>query len=319
MKIQGVEILRITDFRRFFDMEDFLVNSKRYVEMFQETDMELFCNNMLEGQLISQLRAWRSGKQLNTTFNDGQINLIGDSGSVTWLPLGHLAHILNDFRETISSKDRLGLAYLFLLLKDAWTPEMIRKGCETFIEFKSGVPTREFIPIHKNSIIPLGKTQIGNLKRRFIANTKHVEDITVSVGDNEVVLHQGDCIVGLFNEQNECVKLLTNVVYSEDQKIRLKLKADFNSEKAYVEIIRPEWPEKEKVYDASSFWIEPGNHIIVLKNNGELILINENKEQEDTSKCFKLNKRYQMFKQSHPDKKIIAVEPTQWDYLFYSI
>lgn len=316
MKIQGVEVLRITDFRRFFDMEDFLVNSKLYADMFQEIDMELFCNNKLEGQLITQLRAWCNGIQLNTTFKDGQISLPGNN---TWLPAENPIHVLNEFREAISYKDRLGLAYLFILLKDAWTTDMIKKGCETFIEFKTGVPTGEFISIHKDTILPLGKSQIANLTRRFIANTKHTDDITVSLGEIEVVLHQGDCVIGLFNEQNECVKLLPNVSYSEDKKIRLKLKADLYSEKTYVEIIRPEWPEKEKVYEVCSFWIEPGNHVVVLKNDGDLVIIDDNKEQTDISKCFKLKKQHQIFKQSHPEKKIIAIEPTQCNYLFYSI
>lgn len=299
MKIQGIEILRITDFRRFFDMEDFLVNSKQYAEMFQKLDMELFCKTKLEGQLVSQLRAWCNGMPLNATFNDGQISLIGN----TWLHLGTIADVLNEYRETIAYKDRIGLAYLFLLLKDAWTIETIKKACQTFLEFKSGIPIGEFISVHKDTILAIGKSQLSNLTRRFIANTKHSEGITVSLGDNNVVLKFCDCVVGLFNEQNECVKLLPNVSNSEDKQIKAKLKVDPDSERTYIEIIRPEWSEKENIYDVCSFWIEPGNHVVVLKNDGNIILLNENREYEDLSTCFKLNQRFQLFKQSYSEKK----------------
>ena len=304
MKFQGVEILRITDFRRFFVMEEFLVNSKQYAEMFQETDLELFCNNMLEGQLISQLRAWCSGKQLNATFNDGQISLIGD----TWMPLGNLAPILNDFREIISYKDRLGLAYLFLLLKDAWTPEMIRKGCETFLCFKSDKPMGDTISLHHDIEFPLGKPQVSNVISRYLINIGYRDGVKVKCGSNVVKLEIGDCVVGLFNEADECICLLPNRACTEDNSVKMRMKVDVTSKQPYVEIFRKDSDKAICIKDVSSFWIEPGGYVVVFKKDGFV---------DYDSRCYSLKMRLSKFNQTNPGKTIVAAVNNDGFYTFY--
>lgn len=312
MKIQGIEILRITDFRRFFDMEDFLVNAKDYADFFRDVDLDLFCNKK-EALLLSQIRAWCLGFNLNATFVDDQISLVGDN----WIPLGEISKVLNDFQDSISYQNRIMLAYLLLLFKNTWSVEEMRIACQTLQNFKDGAPLEEYNSLHKNIVFSPAKFQTTGIVRRFFMNTKHPEGLTVSCGDCNINLQPGDCVVGLFNRENECVRLLPNIAASEDKKIRMKLKVNLSTGKPYVKIIRAD--KTEEIEDVASFWIEPDNYVIILTNTGNIVLVNDDGKQNYPDKCFKLRKRHEMFKQSHENKTIVAIEPTQWDYVFYSI
>ena len=48
MKLQGVEILRISDFRRFFTIEEFILNKEAFSHLFSYIDVNLFCDTTEE-------------------------------------------------------------------------------------------------------------------------------------------------------------------------------------------------------------------------------------------------------------------------------
>lgn len=304
MKIQGVEILRITDFCRFFELEDFLVNSKEYTDMLQNLDLESFCSNQKEQQLIALIRAWRLGKQLNGAITGGQVKTVGSN----FLPLGSIAGVLDEFSQTISYEDRIGLAYLFLILKDYWTTEMMKRGCETFRCFKSGKPMGDTVSVYRDTEFPQAKPQVADITRRYLINTSHNEGVKVKCGTNEVKLELGDCVVGLFNNAEECVCLLPNKASIDDNSVTMRMKVNLTSKEPYVEIYRKDFDTAICVGDVTSFWIEPGGYVVIFKKDGSV---------DYDPCCFSLKMRLSKFSQTNPDKTIVAAESKNGNYTFY--
>lgn len=304
MKIQGVEILRISDFQRFFEMEDFLVNAKEYADMFKDIDLAIFCDTLREAKLVSQLRAWCLGLSLNATSKDDQISLVGDE----WIPLGEISNVLDDYRNSISSNNRIGLAYLFLLLKNVWPVERMRSSCKIFQNYKSDIPEGELVPVYQDYSFKQARIQTNNVIRRFLMNTKCKDGVAISCGMSHINLALGDCVVVLFNDKNECIRILPNKSCSEDGQIRMHLKVDNSSNKPYVEIIRPN--KKTKIEDICSFWLEPGSpedYIVLCKTDGTLVY---------DKQCYFLGARHKEYN----GQTIIAVEPVpnNNDYIFYT-
>jgi hypothetical protein len=304
MKIQGVEILRISDFRRFFEMEDLLVNTKEYADMFKDVDLTIFCDTSREANLVSQIRAWCLGLSLNATFMDNQISLLGDD----WIPLGEISKVLDDYRDSISSNNRIGLAYLFLLLKNVWPVEKMRQACKIYQNYKSDIPIGEFVPVYQDYNFKQGRAQTNNIVRKFFMNTRCKEGVRISCGESHVTLAFGDCVVVLFNDNNECIRILPNKSYSEDGQIRMHLKVNTSTSKPYVEIIRPN--KKIKIEDVCSFWLEPGSpedYIVLCKTDGTLVY---------DKQCYFLGVRHKEYN----GQTIIAVEsiPHNNDYIFYT-
>lgn len=304
MKIQGVEILRITDFCRFFDLETFLVNSKEYIDMLNNCDLELFCSNQKEQQLISLVKAWRLGKKLNGCIIGDQVKTVGTN----FLPLGSIAEILDEFSQTISCEDRVGLAYLFLILKDYWTPEMMKRGCEIFRCFKSGKPMGDIISIHRDTEYRQGKPQVSDITCRYLINTGHKDGVKIKCGDKEVKLGIGDCVVGLFNDAEECVGFLPNEANVEDKSVKMKMKVNLTTNEPYVEIFRKNSDKPICVDNVSSFWIEHGGYVVVFKKDGSI---------DYDPRCYSLKMRLSKFSQTNPGKTIVAAENNDGFYTFY--
>lgn len=304
MKIQGVEILRITDFCRFFDLEHFLVNSKEYIDMFNNCDLDLFCSNRKEQQLISLIKAWCSGTKLNGCISEDQVKTVGTN----FLPLGQIASILDEFKQTISCEDRVGLAYLFLILKDYWTPEMMRHGCETFRCFKSGKPMGNIILIHRDTEYKQGNPQFSDITCRYLINTSYKDGVKVKCGSKEVKLDVGDCVVGLFNDAEECVCLLANEASIEENSVKMKMKVNLKSYEPYVEIFRKNSDNPSCINNVSSFWIEPGGYVVVFKEDGSI---------DYDPRCYLLRTSLSNFSKNNPGKTIVAAEKNNGVYKFY--
>lgn len=302
MKIQGIEILRISDFRRFFNMEEFLVNSKRYLKMFTYMNANFFCDTLNEELLVGILRAWLAGMDMMNTITEGQMRI----GSNQWVPMKGIDSILREFRETISSKDRSGLAALFLLLSDVMEPEDIREACRIFISFKSGLPMGNIRQVHQDTDFPQGEYKSQGVSPIYVANALIETGVWVSCGSRRVFLEKGDCVIGLFNDKGECFRLLPNESRSDDGKVRMKLKYEASEKRPYLSIKGPDG--KRCIDQVSSFWVEPGDYIVYVKQDGTFVF---------DDRCLALRSSYRKSRDAHPQQQVAAAEQNNGYYSFY--
>lgn len=298
MKIQGIEILRISDFRRFFDYADFFANREEYAKMFASLDMDIFTNDLRERALIAQLRNWAAGRNMNASFRDGKLSL----PSAGWQSLDKIEPVLKPYSERLSTADRAALAYLFLLMADSWTPDMMTEACECLV---GGGVKGDMVTLLKDTVFTQGKLEYKGVSRRYLVNLRKSDGISVRCGDRSVRLRQGDCVVGIFNDDAECITLLPNKCVCNDGKMTMALKID-NNGKPFVEIRTD--AGCRRVADVASFWIEPGNFPVICRTEGTLSY---------DPQCFALNMRYQAFKKRNPDAVILAAEENNQLYSFY--
>lgn len=301
MKTQGVEILRITDFCRFFSMEEFMADSDKYLSMFKEVDTDFFCNDSKEAMILVSLRTWLSGAEMLTTMMEGQIMLLDRS----WVPMRGIEKTLGKFKDVIGSRDRIGLTYLFLLLRNVMTPQDMEEACRVFVSYKSGKPMGDIRKVHEDMVLTPGEYRSTGVSPVYFVNTMR-DNVWLTCGTDRVAVEKGACAVGLFNHSGECFRLLPNEAQSEDGGIRMKMKMDTATKRPYVEVKRPEG--KTYINDVVSFWIEPGNYIVYMKKDGTFVF---------DDRCFSLKKSFTNSLASHSEATLAAAEQKDGFYSFY--
>lgn len=129
IKLQNVIIMRISDFRRFFNLREFWNKRDEFFKQFEfincegksEREYSLFVDNEKEKLLLAQFCNWicEPNKELCSVKMDQQELKIDDSkGGVQSCPLGLLQPYIDNAKKQnrLTNKQIIGLTLLYLLL-----------------------------------------------------------------------------------------------------------------------------------------------------------------------------------------------------------
>ena len=137
---------------------------------------------------------------------------------------------------------------------------------------------------------------------------KSDKNIRVEYDGKSIRLSPLECLVGLFNSNNKCVKLLPNKI-KDYEGMTVSLRLDKSSK---TPSLRVETAEGVTFFqNVSCFTIEAGGQLVYLTLDGVLHF--------DSNKCFNLNTNYEIFRKNRPDEQLLAFETTKsGGYIFYT-
>ena len=315
MKLQGVIILRVTDLQRFFDLTEFWEQRNDFVEMIKQGWLNVFCDTEDERELCLAIRRWILGHREDCFHSSieeeikNNILYFRDFTNESSFPLGKLEKFVEQYNGVISVKDLIGLVSLYLLLGADKTDCTIEPEISIFQD-KISVEQLiekddEYIPLHGDCEFRTITKPIYPFARKVIANVSD-KDVNVKCGTSLVTLSPEECAVALFCNSNQCYKIFPHIVDNYGG-LKLCMKIDLSTKRPYMEIHGVHFETIPNVY---SMAIEDEKFPVHVKENGEL--------EFDKVRCFKLNSKYNHFKNNVSDKKILAFERSaNGNFVFY--
>ncbi len=310
MKLQGVEILRISDFRRFFTIEEFILNKEAFSHLFSYIDVNLFCDTTEECALCSQVRLWCMGQTPNANFDSATKELIMPMSSP--IGLGYMADVLKQYSNSIKSADSVALACICLLLGSYCRA----KEAKYIYDYVSGKkPIGNFISVCKNiDLKPYYPLSNEPCYRIIYANLVSDKEVVIKYGNQTEALQKGECAVAIHTAKG-CIALLPRTAYANDTNARLMINA--STHRPYLKIANFHKTKRNEIEDVASFWIEPSQGIIyttfdnkVKKAFGE--------DDNNFSSCYSFNQEYKLFRKCNPNSTLLAITKTNDYYTFYS-
>ena len=244
MKMNGVIILRISDFKRFFDFQEFWSQKEEFINLFnQEGYLDFFCNTEDEKILCNLILNWLK----NNPSSGGQI-----------------AREL--FRETVKKiagidlrvwemRQPIGLMSLSVLVSDTLCTDNIEKWLETM---KGNDIESSYYSFYEDRVFDTTEEPNYPLVAKPIVNNSS-NVITIIVGENKKELSSGDCIVGLFDADGECFKLLPNKGNNGD--VELRIKFNISTKRTDLEIKELFSNKIDRVQNVISFFLNKKGYI----------------------------------------------------------
>lgn len=307
MKMNGVIIMRISDFKRFFDFQEFWSHKEEFINLFnQEGYLDFFCNTEEEKILCKCILDWLKDK--NSFENVNNLRRIINNRE---REISRIKDILK--AHNLSNSTIRGLISLFLLLSDTLKVDEIEKWLE--ILCGNSIENDNY-PLYANKEFESSyDIKFPLIAKRIVNKTSQVLYVTI-IGENPKELSSGDCIVGLFDKENKdkCYKLLPNIVKEGKMKFKLNIDKDSKSTKLII-CGEPhcdfEFPQNMKVYKnqdgdidyryidnvLSFFTTQYG--LAVVKINGEVCI---------PTKWSLLRKKIDSLNLKYPDEKILCIE-----------
>ncbi|MBR3884701.1 MAG: hypothetical protein IKJ31_08115 [Bacteroidaceae bacterium] len=207
--LQGVIILRISDFRRFFDWNEFWAKKSEFLALFKNEEMYyrrfgklFFVDDDKEYVLLSTLIKWieEPTKEINLYRDDSKSKLtIKTSYGVyyEYLLNDKIRQCISEAKQIINPKTINGYTLLYLLL-GAGEP-----NSDISIKYEKVNENKIFQNLYKDQQYQRGSL-IPPFELKILANSS-IENITI----NEVELRPQDCVVGVFHGETLC-ELLPN-------------------------------------------------------------------------------------------------------------
>lgn len=324
--LQGVVILRISDFRRFFDWGEFWAKKEDFISLFRgeinrrvesqtkPQEEYYFVDNDTEFYLMQRLYEWlvNPNKELQRIKLDStELKIETNSSAPLVYPLGRLQGVIEKIKKQnqLTNKTITGYTLLYLLLGAN------EHNSSIVIDFGSiqnhsskdcGYEIKEFEPRWDDVILNKIEQPIYPLRRCIIVNKNQNKDISVICGNNSVSLKTNECIIGLFCG-DKCLLLLDNVASDYDSKVTLKLSIKGTSLIPICEVHRSKGIEY--IEGVSSIAVEADGNIVYSTMNGDICY---NKD------CFSLDLRITSFKEKEYSKDLLAFKKdSSGNYIFY--
>lgn len=326
IKLKGVIILRISDFRRFFDLGEFFFKKEDFISLFKQEiyrrvesptkplEEYFFVNDAKEFLLLQKTYDWLinpSKELLKVKMDKTEVKIEANDGNLFVYPLGRLKDYIEDVRKQnqLTNKEILGLTLLYLLLNANESNSDINiiydNALGNINVTKKDIKEFEFCweDIELEKI----ESPIFPLRRCVLINKNMTKDIKVRFRDKELLLKPNECVVGLFS-QNKCLILLDNVVSDYNSNVTLKLSVNGSSPIPRCEIHSATGINYIK--DVSSIAMEPDGDIIYSTFDGK---INYNHNS------FRLDLRINSFlKKDYSSDLIGFKKDISGNYIFYT-
>lgn len=297
MKLQGVIILRINDFRKFFNIEEFSMKRREFSTLFSKIDIDSFCDTPEERALCGQIRLWSLGQSPNASLNDSGELVVPNYGAI---PLDYLDEVVKEKGNAVKSSERTAIACICLLL-GAYCSE---KDARYMFEFMSGRPTGNFVSLNRDvSLEQDFPIREDDYRRVVYANMIPDKEFTVTCGRESETLQFGECVVAICTSKG-CVTLLPHTAHSDALDARLMI--DLSTHQTYLDF--PYQKQKGTIENVASFWIESETDLLYTTFDNKVIKAGEAREsQTDFSPYFMFRQTYKIFLRNHPNEKVLAV------------
>lgn len=315
--LQGVIILRISDFRRFFDWGEFWSKKDDYISLFKDEirrhsqeEEYFFVDNDNDFYLLQKFYEWQTypdNELRRVKLEETKLKIWAECGEVIEYQLGRLQETIEATKKEgyLTNNTIVGYTLLYLLLKANEANSEIEVEYGSFIN-KNKATIDEF-ECCRNDII-LDKIDIPEfpLRRCVIINKNPYKTISITHGDNLLSLRPNECVVGIFCG-NKCLHMLDNVVSDNYSKVTLKLSVKDRSHIPICEIHRPNGIQC--IESVSSIAVEADGSIVYSTMNGDICY---NKD------CFSLDLRITSFKEKEYSKDLLAFKKdSSGNYIFY--
>lgn len=190
--LQEVIILRITDFRRFFEWNEFWAKKSEFIEFFkEEKNKKFFVNEEKEEYLLQKLLTWLKEpdkEHYQVELTDNELKIGFDLNNKFEYELGRLQQKIRDAKLRCRNKDIIGYTLLYLLLGADNENSNIEIKYEALDENKIFNNLYDDVQYH-NDIIRYEEP----VTRKIFTNSSN-RNITI----NDYELAPRDCIVGIF-------------------------------------------------------------------------------------------------------------------------
>lgn len=313
MKLQGVEILRISDFRRFFNIEEFIQNKRAFANLFSTVDLESFCDTAEERALCSQLRLWCMGQPLSASID--QLNKQVTIPLYGTIALGYVFAVQKQYESTIKASERIAMACLCLLL-GAYCTESEATYIYNYIGGDKSM--QRFVSVSANVDLEQHCVQTGEPCYRVVyANLFFDKEFVVKCGRRVEKLRKGECVVAIHTPKG-CVALMPRTALASDLNARLMINP--KTRQPYLSVVNlKNLKSEEKYKNVASFWIEEGRGLIYTTFDNQVKkAFGREEEQNDFSSCYTFNQEYKLFCKYNPNKLLLAISKTNGYYTFYS-
>ncbi len=326
MTLQGVIILRISDFRRFFEWGEFWAKREEIISLFRgEINRRVetltkpqqeyyFVDNDAEFYLMRKLYEWMASpdKELQRVKMElSELKIETNSGEVLVYPLGRLQEKIEYVRKQnmLTAKTILGYTLLYLLLgaDDVQSDMCIDFGLSANNQTNGQMyQIKEFEPRWNDVELTKIDKAVFPLRRCVIVNKNTLKDIAVVCGEERVLLQPNECVVGIFCG-DKCLELLDNTATDNDTKISMKLSVKGESLVPGCEVHRDSGVAY--IENVASVAVDPYGDIVYSTTDGK-IRYNE--------RCFRISVRVATFQKMEYSKEFLALKVDGYgNYIFY--
>ena len=298
MVLQGVNILRIADLRRFFDLADFWRQREAFVKQVGDPETSIFFDTGLEKGLFGLIKNWIvSDLGVASIYKGDGLIVVNVYGQDVTFSLGRISPEYEKYKGKVRNKDLEGLTLLYLLLGANINSE-IELQYDIFAALKTGNYVGEFVPCYGNmSFMPISFPEYP-LSRHIIANMSGIASIEISIGTIIAKLNPGECIIGIFDKNNCCYKVLSNKIEDPSVGISLCLKINYSTKKPFLKI-DSKFNGTKNVEAVCSIALEKGGLPVYLTMDGRM---------HYDKACFSLHSKYETFRQHNPDAELLAFD-----------
>lgn len=304
MRMQGVIILRVSDFRRFFNLPEFWKKREEFLKLAKSELAGIFCDNEDEQVLFEALKNWCSGRVLRAELKSEELIVEnGIMGSKHFF-LGRLGAEVKSCRALLGPRNLIGLTVLYLLLGANRKDSKIPLEYSLLASLQTGNVVEDTVLLFSDRTFESTDTFVAPLRRCVIANM-HEGQVSVKAGQRIVILNAGECVVGLFCG-NACYRLLPNVAMDDVSSRWVRLWMNPKTYRPSLKI-----SNQESIEGISSFWVEPGVGVAYTTFDGKVHF--------DENSCYLLKTRLDSFYRSRPNDKLLAIEVDEGrNYVLYS-
>lgn len=265
MKLNGIIILRITDFRRFFDFDSFWARRKEFLQLVKPngTMSDCFFDTEEEKALCKIVCKWIEGGLPNQNvakIQGGKTLWIRIEGRSCPIALNMEVQKANEQLERNGTQwmRRIGLVCLFQMLgvgeKDSEAVVSVAE-CLQVLNIGEIDFSESYIPIFHDTVIPSINDLEFPLSIKTIVN-KSKQPIHVTGGNEKVVLEYEGCVNGLFHG-DKCCKLLPRI--GKNEKVHLTLRFNERTRKTDLDVDNG----KGLIEDVVSFYINEVEYVYI--------------------------------------------------------
>ena len=303
--LQGVIILRVTDFRRFFDWEEFWIKKDSFIALWRnESYRKFFVNNEKEYYLVLRFYEWllNPNKELQKIkLESTELKIENCTGDTLVYPLGRLQDEIEKTKKQnqLTNKTIIGYTLLYLLLgaNDRKSDIIIEYG-DYSTNNKSEVVSsiKEYNRCWGNIVLEPATSIEYPLRRCVFINVNPDKEITIQLGKQCVNIEPKSCVIGVFCG-NKCYKLLPSILTGSNNQITLMLKPSLAKNVIQLEIHKPD--KVDIVENVVSIGLDSNEQPVYLYANGEIYIEKKN---------FTLQQQYNGFKKTSDMSKVVALE-----------
>lgn len=302
--LQNVIILRISDFRRFFDWGEFWTQKDNFITFLKkDSDKKFFTDTIQEYYLIRKFHEWLinpSQELSRVKLETSEVKIETNEGELLSYPLGKIQSYVVEAKKqnALTNKTILGYTLLYLLLN----ANAQNSNIPIIFNGPSSNTISDFNRCWNDIVLEPATTVEFPLRRCVFINMNPKKDITIRSGKHTVILHKNDCVIGIFCK-DKCFKLLPHLLSDTRTQTELKLRPNLADNTVTLEIYDPN--KVEKIHNVVSIGMGSNGKPVYMCSDGQIYFDRE---------YFILNHQYEYFIQDGDPSEWIALEINN-DYL----